>query len=124
MATAALWINTTRAWLSTVRAASIWHGRTTVIHSPISICEKLDLDGNRAFAGDVKVNDDSYTAARRENPSVAAAGGSVYIAWEDNRNGDTTDNIYAQELDASGARANGITTSSSPTRSMPWRPTP
>jgi type II secretory pathway pseudopilin PulG len=67
--------------------------------------QKTDLGGNRLFTGDTKVNDDSYPTARRLKPSIAYRNDSnIYITWEDNRNGNATDNIYGLDMNSSGVR--------------------
>jgi hypothetical protein len=64
--------------------------------------QKLDVNGNKLWAGDVRVN--SYIGSEvKESPAVATdLGGNVTIVWKDNRGGKA--DIYAQKLDSSGAR--------------------
>lgn len=72
---------------------------------PDIFLEKLDKNGANQLAADTKINDDSFAAARRLKPAVAVGSdGNVYVSWEDNRNGDTTFNIYANKIDTSANR--------------------
>jgi hypothetical protein len=62
--------------------------------------QKLDGNGTRLWAADVRVNSGSGTAYQRY-PAVAVDGsGNVIVAWEDYRNG--VPDIYTQKLDGNG----------------------
>ena len=64
--------------------------------------QKYDTDGNVLWtAGDVAVSVDSSGIQR--NPRIVVdSNGNVYVAWQDNRNGDN--DIYLQFVDADGNR--------------------
>ena len=61
--------------------------------------QRLDLDGNRLWPEDLRVNSDSGTAGQN-NPTVAAAGGYAHVAWGDGRN--SRSEVYAQKLASDG----------------------
>ena len=64
--------------------------------------QRLDANGNRLWATDLRVNGDSGTALQR-NPAVALdEGGRAIVVWQDSRNSYAA--IYAQRLDAGGNR--------------------
>jgi len=62
--------------------------------------QRLDANGNKLWAADVRVNSDSG-ATDQYAPAVAVDGsGNIVVVWQDDRNGN--DDVYAQRLDASG----------------------
>jgi len=64
--------------------------------------QKLDRNGNRLWAAEVRVNSDGGTA-EQQYPAVAVDGsGNAVIAWEDWRSGNGA--VYAQKLDGSGSK--------------------
>jgi len=64
--------------------------------------QRLDTNGNRVWAMDIRVNADSMATYQR-NPAVAMDGdGSTIVVWEDSRGGWSS--IYAQRLNVSGSR--------------------
>jgi hypothetical protein len=65
------------------------------------VAQKLDLNGNRLWLSEVRVNSDVGTAAQ-SNPVIAVSGNGVVVAWIDKRNGDY--DIFAQKLTNSGAK--------------------
>lgn len=72
---------------------------------PDIFMQKIDKNGNRVWAGDYKVNDDSFSTARRGKPSVAYGGDSaIYVTWEDTRNGDAYSDIYSSKIDSNAGR--------------------
>jgi hypothetical protein len=67
--------------------------------------QKIDKNGNRLWAGDKEVNDDSFASARRTLPTVAYGGdAAIYISWQDTRNGEAYSDIYTSKVDQNGAR--------------------
>lgn len=67
--------------------------------------QKVDKSGTQSYAGDIRVNDDSFPTAWRLKPAVAyLSDGEIYIAWEDNRNGDMYSSIYASKIDSNASR--------------------
>lgn len=67
--------------------------------------QKMDGSGNKAFAADVKINDDSFATAQRDKPSIGFCSDSaIYVSWEDNRNGSAYYNIYSSKIDSAAAR--------------------
>ena len=75
--------------------------------SPDIYAQKIDAEsGNKVWASDVKINDDSDAAARRTKPSIGYRSDTeVYISWEDNRNGDSYSNIYTAKVNSAGVKA-------------------
>jgi len=64
--------------------------------------QRLDVNGNRLWAQDMRVNSDSGTALQ-VGPDVAVDGsGNAVVVWGDTRNGDT--DVYMQRLDVGGNR--------------------
>ncbi|MDD5110759.1 MAG: carboxypeptidase regulatory-like domain-containing protein [Patescibacteria group bacterium] len=64
--------------------------------------QRYDGDGAPQWASDVRVNSDTGAAAQGSPVIVVDAGGTLSIAWEDNRNG--TYDVYLQRLDNSGTK--------------------
>jgi type II secretory pathway pseudopilin PulG len=72
---------------------------------PDIFLQKADKGGMVQLATDVRINDDSYPTARRTRPSLAYASDTdIYVAWEDDRNGNTVSSVYASKIDASANR--------------------
>jgi hypothetical protein len=65
--------------------------------------QKLDPNGNRLWAADVRVNEDISRFDRwRYSPAVTLDEyGNIFVVWEDIRNNGQED-IYAQKLDTNG----------------------
>ncbi len=64
--------------------------------------QRYDANGTPRWGQDVRVNGDAGTSAQGD-PSIASAGdGTIWIVWEDNRNG--TNDIYLQKLATSGEK--------------------
>ena len=84
--------------------------------------QKLDPNGNRLWAADMRVNSDSE-AAYQQYPAMAVDGtGNAVVVWQDGRNGDA--DIYAQRLDASGNRlwAGDVRVNSGSGTANEWNP--
>jgi hypothetical protein len=65
--------------------------------------QRLDTDGNRLWAADIRVNSDAGIPEPYSRAAVAVSeNGDAVVVWEDERNGD--DDIYAQRLDPTGNR--------------------
>lgn len=66
--------------------------------------QRIDANGNRAWGNDIRVSSDSGSGWQ-SSPVIAGIGGGLYmLAWEDNRNETTFQDIYAQVINASGTR--------------------
>lgn len=67
--------------------------------------QKMDKNNVLYWANDTKINDDAFAVARRVSPVVSyGADSSIYVAWEDSRNGDAYMNIYTTKIDNFGNR--------------------
>ncbi len=62
--------------------------------------QKYDLDGNRIWANDLKVNTDAGAAGHYAPNLAVDASNNVYFAWADDRDGDK--DIYMQKYDTAG----------------------
>jgi len=63
--------------------------------------QKFDYDGQAIWTDDVLVS--TATAGNQENPEIIAdEDDNIYVAWNDNRNGDN--DIYLQKINSSGSR--------------------
>ena len=64
--------------------------------------QKIDSQGNRLWARDVRVNSDTG-AASQNHPAIASdSSGNLLLVWGDSRNGNY--DIYAQKIDSNGNR--------------------
>jgi hypothetical protein len=62
--------------------------------------QRLDTNGNKLWAADVRVNSDAGTEWKARPAVGADASGNAVIVWQDDRNTDW--DIYAQKLDSNG----------------------
>ena len=62
--------------------------------------QKLDRNGSKLWAVDVRVNSDSGTASQLYPAVAVDRSGNAVVVWRDDRNGDS--DAYAQRLDGSG----------------------
>ena len=77
---------------------AVWHQSDTG-HRDI-YAQKLDANGNKLWAADVRVNSDSGAADQSGSAVAVEGGGNAVVVWHDTRNGGY--DIYAQKLDAGG----------------------
>jgi len=64
--------------------------------------QRLDPAGRRLWATDVRVNSDDGVALQ-SYPAVGVDGsGNAVVVWQDERNGNDDDDVYAQRLDPAG----------------------
>jgi hypothetical protein len=80
-----------------VIVANCYNGSTNEIKA-----QYVNSSGVAQWGSDTRVNDD--TTDDKIGPSVAVIGSEIFVVWQDERDGATNYDIYAQKLNSSGTR--------------------
>jgi hypothetical protein len=81
-------------------AVVVWHDRRT--GDPDICLQKLDEDGSKLWATDIRVNSGNGAAFQTYPDLATDGGGNAVITWLDDRNDEI--DVYAQKIDSGGNR--------------------